>query len=256
MDPIATLLASQTRDARQRRVFGIVTAIVRRVEDGGRYFLEYLTMTDGTQDSAPARVMMPMTGQNRGVHFFPEVGDEVVVAFENGDTNLPVILGGVWNADSLPPEQAQQSAANDRRTIVSRSGHELTFDDSRGAEQVAIRTQGGHEVVLDDTPGSGGVTVTSAGGHTVTLDDTPPGSVEVATAGGCRITASDAGGQLTVEAPTILTLKSQMIRLEATSIMMQTTGSLTASMVLVEGRPFGTHMHTSSPVNPSGPVVG
>lgn len=256
MDPLAVLLAPETRDARQRRVFGIVTAIVRRIEDGGRYFLEYLTMTDGTQNSAPARVMMPMTGEERGMHFLPEVGDEVVVAFENGDTNLPVILGGVWNADSPPPGQARQSAANDRRTIVSRSGHELTFDDSPGAEQVVVRTQGGHEIVLDDTPGTGSVTVTSAGGHAVTLDDTPPGSVEVRTAGGCKVTASDAGGQLTLEAPTILSLKSQMIRLEATSIMMQTTGSLTASMVLVEGRPFGTHMHTFCPINPSGPVVG
>ena len=86
--------------------------------------------------------MAPMAGEGRGMHFFPEPGDEVVVAFQNGDTSNPVILGGVWNRGSGPPAQAHQGSANDIRTIVTASGHELTFDDtagSRNGRQVRAR---------------------------------------------------------------------------------------------------------------------
>jgi phage baseplate assembly protein gpV len=255
MDPVATLLAHETRGARERRVFGVVTALVLRIEDGGRYFLDYLGMADPGQESAPARVMAPMAGDSRGVHFLPERGDEVVVAFENGDTNLPIIIGAVWNRDSPPPTQAQQSESNDVRTIVSRSGHEITFDDTSGSEQVIVRSQGGHEVTLDDSTAAGKVQVRSANGHELTLDDAPPGQVELKSAGGCSVTMSDAGGRVTVEALTVLDLKAQVINVQGTAINLKTTGVVTTSTVMIDGKPFGVHMHTTCPVNPSGPVL-
>src|SRR5215475_3995952 len=120
MNALQALLAPQTEQARKRFVRGIVTAKVRSREDDGTYRLDYLTMGDD-EASAPARVMMPMAGGKRGTYFFPEPGDEVVVAFELGDTNLPVILGAVWNQDDHPPDQADPSTDNNVRTIVSRS---------------------------------------------------------------------------------------------------------------------------------------
>src|SRR5207237_3412986 len=129
--------------------------------------------------SAPARVMMPMAGKGRGVHFFPEVGDEVVVAFLDGDSNAPVVLGGVWNDYSPPPDQAKESAANDIRTIVSRSGHEVTFDDAVGSEKLTIRSHSGHTIELDDAPGRARVTMSSHGGRRIVLDDIPPGGISI-----------------------------------------------------------------------------
>lgn len=255
MEPLATLLARDTRDARERRVFGLVTARVLRIEEGARYILDYLGMGDPGQDSAPARVMVPMAGDGRGMHFLPEPGDEVVVGFENGDTNLPIIVGAVWNRDSPPPSQAQQSTTNDRRTIVSRSGHEITLDDTQGSEQVIVRSQGGHEVTLDDRPGAGHVQLRSANGHELTLDDTPPGELRAKTAGGCKITLSDAGGRVAIEALSVLELKGQIVNIQGTAINLRTTGVLTGSLVTVEGKPFGLHQHTFCPVNPSGPVM-
>lgn len=255
MDPLATLVSRETRDARERRVYGVVTAIVRRIEDGGHYYLDYLSMGSGTQESATARVMMPMAGADRGMHFFPEVGDEVVVAFENGDTNLPIVIGAVWNRDSPPPPQAEQSASNDHRTIVSRSGHELTFDDSPAGEKILVTSQGGHQVVLDDRPGGGKIELRTAMGHSLVLDDTPPGQVRLATAGGCTLSLSDAGGQVSVEAPAMLTIRGQLVNIEGAAINIRTTGVVTSSAVVIDGKPFGLHQHLTSPVNPSGPVV-
>jgi len=54
------------------------------------------------------RVAQPFSGDGHGVVWRPEIGDEVVVAFEEGDPDRPVILGSVWNPRRLPPLQAAQ----------------------------------------------------------------------------------------------------------------------------------------------------
>jgi len=41
---------------------------------------------------------------DRGFYALPEVGDEVLVAFENGDIAFPVIVGSFWNGKDKPPD--------------------------------------------------------------------------------------------------------------------------------------------------------
>jgi phage baseplate assembly protein gpV len=238
MGALEHLMGPQAAQARERRVHGLVTAKVRDIEDDGSYRLEYLTM-GADEPSAPARVMMPMAGDRRGFHALPEKGDEVVVAFELGDTNLPIVLGGVWNSESRPPDQARPSPDNDVRTFVSRSGHELTFDDTRGAELVTIKTQGGHEITLSDQPGRGKITLKTKLGVTVEMDDVAQ--------------------QLKLSAPLLVQIESAVaISLKATSIQLTTTGSATGSLVSIDGKPFGAHMHVPGLVpatGMSGPVA-
>jgi phage baseplate assembly protein gpV len=258
MEALHALMAPQTEQSRKRLVHGLVTAKVRSREDDGTYRLDYLTM-GSDEPSAPARVMMPMAGGKRGTYFFPEPGDEVVVAFEAGDTNLPVILGAVWNNNDHPPDQAKQSAANNVRTIVSRSGHELTFDDTPGSEKVTLRTQGGHTLTLDDQPAAPKISLTTTQGRTLVLDDTPPGQISLSTPAGVQITLSDAGGMLTLAAPLQISLQSALISMQANLITLTTTGSPTASLVTIDTVPFGLHMHTPPALPPdfvtTGPVA-
>jgi uncharacterized protein involved in type VI secretion and phage assembly len=193
--------------------------------------------------------MMPMAGNKTGVHFVPQPGDEVVVAFELGDTNLPIILGAVWNNQTPPPDQAKQSPDNNVRTIVSRSGHELTFDDTPGAEKVLVKTQGGHQLTLDDAPGQGKVTLQTDGGRTLTLDDTPPGAVTLASAAGVQIQFSDAGGTLTLTAPMGVTIQSggpvsiqgmTVTITGQTTLALVTTGSVATSAITLDTFPVAT----------------
>jgi hypothetical protein len=234
MEALHVLMAPQTEQARKRLVQGLVTAKIRNREDDGTYRLDYLTM-GSDEPSAPARVMMPMAGGKRGTYFFPEPGDEVVVAFELGDTNLPVILGAVWNQNDPFPDQAQPSSQNNIRTIVSRSGHELTFDDTPGAEKVTVKTKGGHQLVMDDTPLGPKVTLTTAQNRTLVLDDTPPGQASISTPIGASVTLSDTG-TLTLTAPIMINLQTDgMISMTAAlGINLSTTGGpialTTASM--------------------------
>lgn len=231
-DPVACLLRPQTFQNREQRVASVLSAIVERIEDDGTCRLRIFGMNfdqDEDDTSAPARVMMPMAGKGRGMHFFPEVGDEVIVGFHDGDSNQPIILGGVWNSASPPPDQAKESADNHLRTIVSRSGHELTFDDTPGSEKVTIASQGGHTIELNDAPASPKVTVSSHGGaRSIVLDDTPPGGLTIQTPT-CQISLREPG---------------------VISIQAGIAISLDAPVVSINGIPFLLHTHGIPPVTP------
>jgi uncharacterized protein involved in type VI secretion and phage assembly len=145
MDLFARLLALEEQLTRRAPQFGIVYARVRAIVEDGLE-LDYLS-TSIDAPSAPARLAAPMAGNRRGAFFMPEVGDEVVVGFEMGDVNRPVILGALWNDRDQPPPSADPSPTNNTRTIVSRAGHQITFDDSQ-AGSILIRTAGNFEIHL------------------------------------------------------------------------------------------------------------
>jgi uncharacterized protein involved in type VI secretion and phage assembly len=109
-------------------------------------------------ESPWARVMTPMAGGDRGIVFRPEVGDEVLLLFEHGDVRFPYIIGGVWNGTDQPPQNRGADGDNDIRLIRSRSGHEITLDDTSGSEKILITdSSGNHQVELS----SSGVVVIS-----------------------------------------------------------------------------------------------
>jgi phage baseplate assembly protein gpV len=252
-DALSRAMAPQSTQNREQRVHGIVTARVEKLEDDGTCRLKFFGMNaqDDDDHSAPARVMMPMAGGKRGLHFLPEPGDEVVVGFQVGDTNNPIILGAVWNRDSQPPEQAKQSARNDVRTIVTRSGHELTFDDTPGAEKVTVKSQGGHSIVLDDFPLAPKVTLSSKLGKAVVLDDTPPGRLAIQTPT-CQITLAEPG-VVSIQATMSITLAAPTITLAGAAVGLGgAAGSAT-----IDGVPFKLHTHTGGTIPPgvTGPVA-
>jgi len=87
-----------------------------------------------------ARIAAPGAGVARGMYYLPEVEDEVLVAFEHGNPNLPYIIGGLWNPIDLPPEKNDEAVSQkvNHRMIVSRSGHKIVLDDEEGKESILI----------------------------------------------------------------------------------------------------------------------
>lgn len=153
-------------------MMGLAFAEVTGVTDDG-YELSYLSSAI-TSTSAPARVATFMAGGGRGAYFMPEVGDEVVVGFEMGDVNRPVVLGALWSDHDPPPAQADTSSSNNVRTIVSRAGHQITFDDSTSGK-ITIQTNGGVKIVLDDASAS--IDIEARGGIKVKTTGSTPGSL-------------------------------------------------------------------------------
>lgn len=63
------------------------------------------------------RTSQILAGDGYGAMFIPRVGNEVLVAFENGDPDRPVIVGSLYNAGAMPslplPEFAQRLYIHD-----------------------------------------------------------------------------------------------------------------------------------------------
>jgi hypothetical protein len=254
-DPIVRLLSPQVAQSRHQLIFGLVTGKVARIEDDGTYHLRIFGINgqDGDPMSeARARVAMPMAGARRGIHFFPEVGDEVLVGFLFGQTTSPIILGALWNDNDPPPAQARQSAANDVRTVVSRSGHELTFDDTSGAEKVTLKTHAGHTIEMNDANGSLRISITSKLGHSIQLDDGPPGRISIQGPGG-QVVLNDAGS-LSIQATTSISLSAPSISLGGGVVAV----GAAPGQASIDGQPFATHLHAATmpapPPSTSGPV--
>jgi len=102
-------------------------------------------------ESAWARLAAPMAGAGRGFYFIPEVNDEVLVAFEQGDINRPYVIGCVWNGQDAPPEPATKvvdgSGKVNQRILKSRLGHTITIDDSADAPSISVVDKTGKNFV-------------------------------------------------------------------------------------------------------------
>ncbi|MEZ5290893.1 MAG: phage baseplate assembly protein V [Vicinamibacterales bacterium] len=113
-----------------------------------------------------ARTAAMAAGRHRGSWFLPDVGDEVLVAFEAGHPGRPLVVGALWNGQDAPPVTADP--ANTVKLLRTRGGSEVRFDDVAGDETVRVRTAAGQSIELR-TGGGGSVRVTDGHGSALTL---------------------------------------------------------------------------------------
>jgi uncharacterized protein involved in type VI secretion and phage assembly len=214
MTPDLLDLLVDPADERGSRIFGVVTAIVTNNQDPdnlGRVRVRFPWLaTEGEGESWWARVAVPMAGKEMGVYFLPEVDDEVLVAFERGDVRFPYVIGCLWNAHRLPPEE-NKDGQNAKRTIKSRSGHIVRFDDTDGEEKIEILdAKGVVSIVVDSKEKT--VTITAEKDVTITSSD---GKLKLS-GKGVEITSSDAvkvkaDGDLSLEGTGQTTLKGSTV---------------------------------------------
>ena len=104
MEETLTEMADRAAD-RADRFYGVAVGQVLNILDPlflGRVQVRLPFIDDA--DLAPwARVAVPMAGIGCGHYFIPTIGDEVLVAFEHGDTSVPYVIGSLWNATSRRP---------------------------------------------------------------------------------------------------------------------------------------------------------
>ncbi len=155
---------------------GLVLGVVTNIEDEeglGRVKVRYPSL-GADAESNWARVIAPGAGDKRGLDVRPEVNDEVVVAFERGDTRTPLILGGVWSAKAkLPDAKSVKGGKVEKRSYSSRVGHTLEFSDGPDgakdgdkARYVEIKLGDGKTVVHI---GEDGITIEAAKGMPITF---------------------------------------------------------------------------------------
>ncbi len=122
---------------------------------------------DGQDLPLWARVVCPFAGNDRGAFLMPDVDDEVLVVFLQGDPRYPLVLGGLWSGANPAPASIG-AGGNVTKRIRSKNGIQITLEDRQGQETLTLETPGGQTVTLKDGPGA--ITLEDANGNSVRLE--------------------------------------------------------------------------------------
>lgn len=183
-----SLILGPEKEHQINRIGGVVTGIVTSNVDPeklGRVQVKYPwlpKMNSSELSSCWARLTFVGGGADRGIVFLPEVNDEVLLAFENGDMSSPFVLGILYNGKDKPPKGKGELVDTgtkkvNERIIVSRSGHKIIMDDTSGKEKITIQDKTGKNMIeIDSTKNEfkiiseGKLDLQSKGDLTITTD--------------------------------------------------------------------------------------
>lgn len=215
----------------------------------GRVKLTFPWLSD-TYVSDWARTVQPGAGKDRGALVLPEVGDEVLVLFEQGDIRRPYVLGGLFNGVDTAPKGKPDlidgsSGAINRRSFVSRRGHRIDLIDEDGrTEGITLSTTGDKlQLKLDSVEtkitvhsdgkilieGKGGVLIDSASSKL----ELKGGEVSITSTSGVKIDGGSGG--VDVQTNGQLSLKGSTAKLEGqASAEVKASGVLTVQGSLVK----------------------
>ena len=171
----------QGRSGVSRMQGGMIAKVVDNVDPEDRYRVRVSypwladayskdTTSDGSESKVQsfwARITSIMAGNDIGAFWLPEIDDEVMVMFEEGDFSRPIITGSLWNGANVAPAtltfspdqeeveipNSHQGGENNYRFIRSRMGHTLAFNDKEGKGGVSLRSNKSAELYIDDADG-------------------------------------------------------------------------------------------------------
>jgi type VI secretion system secreted protein VgrG len=121
----------------------------------GRVKVQFHWDREGKYDASSScwvRVAQVWAGKRWGASFWPRMGQEVIVAFEEGDPDRPIIIGSVYNADQMPPylgKGPDSKHPNDNKLTGVKSNttkggagyNEWRFDDTKDKQQIFIHAE-------------------------------------------------------------------------------------------------------------------
>src|SRR6266481_3434029 len=156
-----------SRTAAKPSVPGTQTAVVVGPPDKelftdkyGRVKVQFHWDREGKNDANSScwiRVGQLWAGKRWGASFWPRIGQEVIVDFLEGDPDQPIIVGGVYNAEQMPPylgDGLDSKHKNDpnvngiksNTTLGGVGFNEIRFDDTKDKEQVFMHAERNFEV--------------------------------------------------------------------------------------------------------------
>lgn len=145
-------------------------------------------------------------GSGFGAYFMPEVNDEVILGFMNGDPRFPVILGSVFSSKIAAPETPDEN--NTIKTLITKAGLQIKFDDEN--KVITVLTPGGNIMVFSDQD------------EGITITDQNSNKIEMGSSG------------ITVDSQSDLTLKAaQAVNIQGMSISVSGEQSIDASSAQV-----------------------
>lgn len=194
---------------------GVTVGQVTNINDPankGRVKVQFPGLS-GNEESAWARIAVLGGGVDRGNVFIPEVNDEVLVAFEGGDTRTPVVIGGLYGQKSTIPTPDIADGKVQKRQIASRLGHVMAMLDGTSPATQAI------ELTL-----AGGKSFLHLGKDKLAIT-VPSGTPVSITAGSSSLQIADSGA-ITMQGSSISIKAEQQLQLQAPTVSVSADASL------------------------------
>jgi hypothetical protein len=184
----------------KKKFYGVCTGRVINILDPlllGRVQVQ-LPFIDSLDLSPWARVASPMAGPLHGIYMIPNPGEDVLVAFEQGDVNAPYVIGSLWSAMNPPP---LPSPVPQIRLIKTLAGNQIMITEIPPSITIQVMATGqtilispagiqivsGGSVINLGPPTAPPVLQVTAGANVINMS---PDGVTVTSAGNLNLTAS------------------------------------------------------------------
>lgn len=119
----------------------------------GRVRVQFTWQKPENSQSPWVQVIQPHAGSGKGTYLNPEIGETVLVAFQGGNAEYPVVLGTAYNGGEIA---AYYTEGNDLKVIQTRSGTKIVFNDAEGQGSILIEDPSGNRMFMD---GEGNISV-------------------------------------------------------------------------------------------------
>lgn len=129
----------------------------------GRIRVQFAWQKQRNEKTPWTRIIQQHSGGGKGSYFIPELGEEVLVGFEGGNAEKPVVLGMHYNGQET---SGYHTAGNDQKVIQTRSGTKIIMNDAAGS--IFIEDPSGNTWLMD---GAGNISVNAPKNFSVTAGE-------------------------------------------------------------------------------------
>jgi uncharacterized protein involved in type VI secretion and phage assembly len=246
-------------DTGDPRVQGVMLGIVAKnysKDMPGRICVTIPTRDVEANELQWARMAQPSGGKEWGHYFLPEVGDQVLLAFEGGNIEKPYVIGSVQqDKDKFLTKSSEEN--NTIKHIMTKNGNELRFEDNKEGD-------GDKDVVTLTTPSKGEVS------HSLKLDNENSVIELKDKKGENSIKMSTKDGNILVKAKSKLTIKvgdkitvtmngeSGGISIECNELKVKSSGQMSVksdAMLKVEAAQLSVNASSVMKLESSGTVM-
>jgi uncharacterized protein involved in type VI secretion and phage assembly len=220
------------------RLYGIVLGSVLEIgveENQGKLRVEIPTREKDNSYWIP--VVSGMAGKSWGVFLMPEIGDEVVIAFVDGNIHNPFIIGSTYkNNSQLPGDYADKD--NYKKAFVTKGKSKVLFSDAPDEQSIEVSTEKGHRFRLDDKKNQ--MVLSDKDGKNSVVFSTENGLLEIKVerkltidVNGTRLILDGDSGRVTVKcnqldfsADQSITMKTGSFKLDGSSVNIKASGAV------------------------------
>lgn len=146
----ATVKVPPYTDPHIFREAGPQTAVVKEnVDKDGLGRIKVHFTWQKTSDMTPwVRITTPHAGKDKGMHFIPEVDEEVLIDFEGGDVDKPFVIGSVYHGGAKSGKGANDNFV---KMLMTKSGNAVIFNDDEGSIKIVDKKGSTIYIKGDDT---------------------------------------------------------------------------------------------------------